>query len=80
MVTTSTPKKQRIAYAPRPLPDTGYVRLPTILTVLPVGKTAWWAGVKSGKYPVGIKISARCTVWRVEDIRTLLAELGGRAA
>jgi hypothetical protein len=28
------------------LPLVGYVRLPTILRVFPVGKSTWWAGVQ----------------------------------
>jgi len=54
------------------LPETGFVRLPTILSVFPVSKATWWAGVKSGRYPKSVKISPRVTVWKVEDIRTLL--------
>lgn len=55
------------------LPVEGMVRLPTILKCFPVSRSAWWAGVKSGIYPAGIKISPRCTAWRVEDIRELLS-------
>lgn len=40
--------------------------------VIPVKKTAWWAGVKSGRYPPPLKLSPRVTVWRVEDIRRLI--------
>lgn len=72
-------RKQRIAYTAKPLPDSGFVRLPSILSVMPIGKTAWWAGVKSGKYPAGIKLSERCTVWRVEDIKALIERLSGGA-
>lgn len=64
------------------LPEIGYLRLPQIIgkpdadppipAVIPVGKSTWWAGVKSGRYPAGIKISPRCTAWRVEHIRALI--------
>jgi predicted DNA-binding transcriptional regulator AlpA len=54
------------------LPETGFVRLPQILAVYPVGKTTWWEGVKSGRYPKGVKLSERCTAWRVEDIKALI--------
>lgn len=54
------------------LPETGFVRLPEILAVFPVGKTTWWEGVKSGRYPQGVKLSARVTAWRAEDIRALI--------
>jgi predicted DNA-binding transcriptional regulator AlpA len=55
------------------LPAEGLVRLPTILKFFPVSRSAWWAGVKSGIYPAAIKISPRCTAWRVQDIRDLLS-------
>ncbi|HUJ18938.1 MAG TPA: AlpA family phage regulatory protein [Nitrospirota bacterium] len=43
--------------------------------MIPVSKSSWWAGVKSGKYPKPVKLSARCTCWRVEDIRSLITQL-----
>jgi prophage regulatory protein len=58
------------------IPETGFVRLNQVLTVIPVGKSSWWAGVKSGKYPKSIKLSIRCTVWRAEDIHDLIKRLG----
>lgn len=54
------------------LPLTGYVRLPAILKVFPVGKSTFWAKVKSGEYPQPVKLGPRTTAWRVEDIRALL--------
>lgn len=54
------------------IPETGYLRLPTVLYFFPVSKSAWWAGVKAGIYPAGIKLSPRVTAWRAEDIRTLI--------
>lgn len=57
-------------------PETGFVRLPEILAVFPVSKTTWWDGVKSGRYPKGIKLSERVTAWRAEDIRALINEMG----
>lgn len=56
------------------LPEAGFLRLKQIVPALvPVGKSTWWAGVKDGRFPRAVKLSARVTVWRVEDIRALLA-------
>lgn len=55
------------------LPEVGFVRLPDILKVYPVSKSTWWAGVKNGSYPKPVKLGARVSAWRVEDIRTLIA-------
>ena len=55
------------------LPEVGFVRLPTILRIYPVGKSTWWAGVKSGRYPKPVKLGPRTTAWAVADIKALLA-------
>jgi predicted DNA-binding transcriptional regulator AlpA len=54
------------------LPATGLVRLPTVLAVFPVSRSHWWAGVKDGRYPAGVKLSERITAWRASDIRELI--------
>jgi prophage regulatory protein len=59
----------------RELPETGFVRLNQILSMIPLGKTCWWEGVKSGRFPKPIKLSTRCTAWRAEDIRALIKSL-----
>jgi prophage regulatory protein len=54
------------------LPEAGFMRLPQILAIIPISRSAWWEGIKQGKYPRGIKLGAKTTVWRVEDIQALL--------
>lgn len=58
------------------LPETGFVRLPTILKVFPVSRSTWWAGVKDGRFPKPVKLSEKITAWRVEDIHALIAAHG----
>jgi prophage regulatory protein len=60
---------------PGDLPKTGFLRLSRVLFFYPVGKTCWWNGVKSGRFPKPVKLSARCTAWRAEDIRELIKNL-----
>lgn len=65
------------------LPETGFLRLsqiignpkavPPIPAIIPVKKSCWWAGVKSGRFPAAIRIGQRVTMWRVEDIRAMIA-------
>lgn len=43
--------------------------------IIPVCRSTWWSGIKSGRYPKGIKISPRRTAWRVQDIQALLNSL-----
>lgn len=57
------------------IPETGFVRLSQVLIVIPVGKTCWWEGVKSGRFPKPIKLTERCTAWRAEDIHELIKAL-----
>lgn len=57
------------------LPQTGFVRLPQILLHIPVSRSSWWAGVKSGKYPKPIKLGENTTAWKAEDIHALIAKL-----
>ncbi len=67
------------------LPDIGFVRLsqiignakakPPIPAIIPISRSAWWAGVKSGIYPKPVKLGLRATAWRVDDIRALIDEL-----
>ena len=50
------------------------LRLRDVLELIPVSKTTWWAGVKSGKYPQSCKLG-RCTFWKSEDIRKLILRI-----
>jgi prophage regulatory protein len=62
------------------LPESGFLRQPQIIgdkkhgipAVIPVSKSTWWAGIKSGRYPAPVKLGPRTTAWRVEDIRALI--------
>jgi prophage regulatory protein len=56
------------------LPRSGFVRLSSILAPsgpIPVGRSTWWQGVKTGRFPKPVKLGPRTTAWRVEDIRAL---------
>ena len=55
-----------------PLPPTGFIRLPQVLAVIPVGRATWWAGVRSGRFPKPVKLTPGVTAWAVEDIRELI--------
>ena len=64
------------------LPEKGFLRLSQIIgnkksvpqtpPLIPVSKSTWWAGIKSGRYPKPVKLSPKVTAWRVEDIRDLI--------
>jgi len=66
------------------LPQLGFLRIWDILgnpktntpALIPIGRTSFLNGVKSGKYPKPVKLGERTTAWRVEDIRALIVSLG----
>lgn len=60
------------------LPTTGFMRLPAVLTIIPVGRSTWWAGIKSGRYPAPVKLGPRMTAWRAEDIAALVAGISAQ--
>ncbi len=49
---------------------------PGIPPIIPVSRSTWWNGVKSGRFPAGVKLSGGITVWKVEDIREYLEKVG----
>lgn len=83
--------KQEVSEVPgaastcRQMPETGFMRLPQIIgdpkadppipPLIPVGKSTWWAGVKSGRYPPAIKLGPHTTAWAAEAIRALIADM-----
>ncbi len=48
------------------------IRLPEVQKLIPVGKSTWWDGVKSGRFPKPIKLGRRITCWRLTDILALI--------
>jgi prophage regulatory protein len=77
----SLPKpRNKTTYKPAPLPDEGFCRLPSVLSVMGISKTSFYAGIKSGKYPKGKLLSERCRVWSVSEIRNLLSQIENESA
>jgi len=67
------------------IPKAGYCRLsqiignkkakPPIPAVLPISRSTWYEGVKSGKFPKPIH-AGRLAMWRWADIRKLVEQMG----
>ena len=68
------------------LPETGFLRLHQIIgnkstephtpPIIPVSRSAWWNGVKDGRFPKPVKLGMRTTAWTVESIRDLIEQIG----
>ena len=57
------------------LPETGFVRLKQILAPtgpIPVSRSTWWAGIKTGRFPKPVKLGPRITAWNVSEVRALI--------
>lgn len=78
-----SPKTKIRQAVPYILPETGFVRIwqiigcpeRGIIPLIPVSRATWWNGIKSGRYPQGVKLSPKITAWAVKDIRELAAAL-----
>ena len=51
------------------------LRVKQVLEIVPVSKSAWWAGCKAGIYPAPLKLSERTTCWRLSDIERLIESI-----
>ena len=60
------------------IPSTGFLRLPQVLALIPVGRSTWWRGIQEGRFPKGIKLGPRTTAWRVSDITAIIETFNKR--
>jgi predicted DNA-binding transcriptional regulator AlpA len=67
--------KRRLAMSTR-IPSIGFLRLHQILDIVPVSKSSWWEGCKTGRFPKPVKLGPRTTAWKAEDIAALVKTLG----
>lgn len=55
------------------LPNSAFVRLPTLVALFSVSPATIWRWVKAGNFPRPNKLSIRASGWQVGDIRAILA-------
>jgi len=56
------------------------LRLPQIIgskkrgidPMIPISRSAWYDGVKAGRFPKPVKLSARVSAWRADEILALI--------
>ena len=53
------------------LTETTFLRLPQVLAIIPISKSAWWQGCKDGRFPKPVKLGPRTSAWRSSDIAAL---------
>ena len=61
---------------PTRLLETGFLRQPQVLLFVPISRSTLWRRIQAGTFPGPVKLSARVTAWRAEDVRRWIAEQG----
>lgn len=75
---TRSPKSHRYMNQTAPaygidLNGDGYLRLKEVLSVYPVSRAGWYAGLAAGLYPPSVPLGKRAVGWTRESIRQLIA-------
>lgn len=79
---TKTPQEKQI----QTIPQVGFFRLnqlvrvpgSTHVPIMPISRTSWLAGVKSGIYPQPVRLGVRTVAWRREDIIALIEKFSAQ--
>jgi prophage regulatory protein len=58
--------------APQVSKNDRLLRIKQVLQIVPIAKSTWWDGVRSGRFPKPIKLGSRTTCWRQSDIDKLI--------
>ena len=59
-------------------PPEKLLRLNVVLSRVPISRSAWYAGVKDGKFPPPIKLGPKTSAWRESDVNRLIADLAAK--
>jgi prophage regulatory protein len=72
---SETPKRPTRAT----VPETGFMRKPAVLSVVPMSATSLWRACKRGAFPAPVRLSERITAWRAEDVRDWIQAQGRKS-
>ncbi|MDR2646191.1 MAG: AlpA family transcriptional regulator [Holosporaceae bacterium] len=53
----------------------GFLRLPQVMQLVPIGKTSIYDKIKKGEFPAQIKLGTKTSVWRREDIDAYIEKM-----
>lgn len=56
-------------------PWNGFLRIKTVLRLIPVSRATWYSGVKTGRYPAPVHPSPGSSAWLAEDIQALIEKI-----
>ena len=55
------------------------LRISQVLELIPISRSAWWQGCRTGRYPKPVKLGPRTTAWRSDDIAALVDKISANA-
>jgi prophage regulatory protein len=58
------------------LPPIGFIRKPVVLGLVGFRTTTLYEEIKHGRFPAPVRLSARVSAWRIEDVRDWIARQG----
>jgi predicted DNA-binding transcriptional regulator AlpA len=53
----------------------GFLRLPQVMQLIPIGKTSIYEKIRKGEFPAQIKLGTKTSVWRREDIDAYIKKM-----
>ena len=56
-------------------PPEKLLRLSEVLARVPISRSAWYEGCKTGRFPAPIKLGPKTSAWRESDINKLISDL-----
>nr|WP_253550689.1 AlpA family phage regulatory protein [Herbaspirillum rubrisubalbicans] len=48
------------------------LRIREVLSIIPVSRATWYAGISTGRYPEPVRLGPRCVAWRMRDIQNIV--------
>ena len=48
------------------------LKLKAVLSLIPVSRSSWYQGIKTGRYPAPVKLGPRAAAWRASEINLLI--------
>ena len=54
-----------------------FVKWPEVHSRFRICRTAWYQGVKAGRFPAPVKLGKRAVAWRSSDLDELAAKISG---
>lgn len=56
--------------------DHRYLRLKSVLELIPISRSTWYRWIQCGIAPQSISISLRVAAWKAQEIKDLLDDMG----